>query len=73
MLEHLTAHLPDDQKFDLAITGGLDTDARHHLRELETGDRLYNRTMALPQAGRDKKKKDVTVSVMELLLQGPRN
>lgn len=73
MMAHQTAHLPDEQKFDVAITGGLDTDSRHHLRELEDGDRLYNRTMALPQVGADGKKREVTVRVMELLLRGPRN
>lgn len=71
MMSHLTAHLQDEEKFDLDITGGMDMDARQYLHELESGERLYDKEQTLPM-GKDGRTK-VSIQVIEQLVRGPRN
>ena len=73
MIHYLTFSIPKEDKFNLELTGAIDTDERHLLHELEVGERLYNRTRVLPGVGPDGKVKQVTVKVVELPVRGPRN
>ncbi|EFQ99418.1 hypothetical protein MGYG_02429 [Nannizzia gypsea CBS 118893] len=72
MLAHLTCHLDEAKRFDLGVTGDIDTQARLYLHELDAGERLYDKKHVLP-AVEDGVKKEVFIRVVEHLVRGPRN
>ncbi|KAK2839159.1 hypothetical protein FQN49_006415 [Arthroderma sp. PD_2] len=72
MLAHLIAHLGEGEKFNLDITGNIDTEARLYLHELEAGERLYDKIEIVP-AAEDGMRREVYIRVLEHLVRGPRN
>ncbi|EFW17563.1 hypothetical protein D8B26_000263 [Coccidioides posadasii str. Silveira] len=71
MMAYLTNHLSEAEKFDVSVTGRMDTEERRYLHELEQGERLYDRNrIVVDRGGRALR---VSVKVVEILVRCPRN
>ncbi|KAK2758335.1 hypothetical protein FQN54_004183 [Arachnomyces sp. PD_36] len=66
-----TAHLDENDKFDIEITGHIDTEGRRYLYELDYGERLFDKSEVLTGAGGNKCR--VRIWVQGQLMRGPRN
>lgn len=68
-----TSQFEGDERFDIGITGSIDTEGRRYLHELEDGERLFDKTTEVLPVGNDGKKFKTRIWVQEQLLRGPRN
>ncbi|KKZ62850.1 hypothetical protein EMCG_02784 [[Emmonsia] crescens] len=76
LLSYLTSYAENDETYNHIAGGTLEVDQGRYLRDLEDGERLFDRKIYLPAGpggNTNTQKKHVVVRVVEQLLRGPRN